>query len=246
MSYDPVGVLASFAAKHGITYPLLSDEGSRVIRRLGLLNEHLVEQSAHYGVQAREQYFGVPYPGTFVLEESGSIVEKRFEQSYRVRPAAVSFLEDSFGQPGHEAVKAQVDTQELRVAAWLGTPNYHPYQKLRLNLGVQIAGGLHIYGRPVPEGYTPLSVEIDPLETLEAGLLELPEPRLFRIEGLAESFHIHEGTLRGALPFTLLKNLGDVTLSLRVRYQACSDVACFPPREVSLQLPLTGLDNIRD
>lgn len=246
MSYDPIDVLASFAAKRGITYTLLSDEGSRVIRRLGLLNEHLAEQAAHYGLQAREQQFGVPYPGTFVLDESGIIVEKRFEQSYRVRPAAVSLLEDSFGQAGHEAVRAQVDTLELRVAAWLGTPSYHPYQKLRLNFSIQIGDGLHIYGQPVPEGYTPLSVEIDPLETLESGPLELPEPSPFRIEELDEDYLIYGGTIRGALPFALLKNLGDTTIVLRVRYQACSDIACFPPQEVSLQLPLTGEDNITD
>ncbi len=35
-------------------------------------------------------------------------------------------------------------------------------------------------------------------------------------------------------------------LSLRVRYQACSYVDCFPPQEVCLQLPLVGRDNIRE
>jgi len=32
ISYDAVETLAAFAAKHGITYPLLADAGSRVIR----------------------------------------------------------------------------------------------------------------------------------------------------------------------------------------------------------------------
>lgn len=246
VSYDSVDILAAFAAKYGITYPLLSDEGSQVIRRLGLLNEHVAEQSAHYGVQVREQHFGVPYPGTFVLDESGVIVEKLFEQSYRVRPAAVSFLEDSFGLSGSAAVRAEVATPELRVAAWSGTSSYRPYQKLKLHIDIEIAPGLHVYGLPVPEGYSPLQIALDPLETLEAGALELPEPRPFRLEGLEESFHIYEGAVRGALPLMLLKNLGDITPSLRVRYQACSAVECFPPAEVSLRLPLIGLDNLRD
>ena len=37
-SYDPPDVLRAFAAKHGITFPLLSDSGSAIIRRYGLLN----------------------------------------------------------------------------------------------------------------------------------------------------------------------------------------------------------------
>lgn len=43
LSYDPVAVLRAFADKHGLSFPLLSDEGSHVIRRLGLLNERVQE-----------------------------------------------------------------------------------------------------------------------------------------------------------------------------------------------------------
>ena len=49
ISYDSVDVLAGFAREHGISFPLLSDEGSRVIRELGLYNEHLAEQARFYG-----------------------------------------------------------------------------------------------------------------------------------------------------------------------------------------------------
>ena len=56
ISYDSVEVLAAFAEKRGITYPLLSDEGSHTIGALGLLNEqHLVEQHAFYGIQTRDE-----------------------------------------------------------------------------------------------------------------------------------------------------------------------------------------------
>jgi len=98
ISYDSVEVLAAFADKRGITYPLLSDAGSHAIRALGLLNEqHLVEQHAFYGIQTRDEQRGVAYPGTFVLDERGIIAEKRFEQSYRVRPTARIFEEYALG-----------------------------------------------------------------------------------------------------------------------------------------------------
>ena len=59
VSYDPVPILASFAERYGITYALLSDEGSRMIRSLGLLNTHIDEQAAHYGRPVEEHHRGV-------------------------------------------------------------------------------------------------------------------------------------------------------------------------------------------
>ena len=38
ISYDPVPILADFAARRGITFPLLSDAGSETIKRYGILN----------------------------------------------------------------------------------------------------------------------------------------------------------------------------------------------------------------
>ena len=38
ISYDSPDILKSFATRRGITFPLLSDEGSKVIRSFGILN----------------------------------------------------------------------------------------------------------------------------------------------------------------------------------------------------------------
>ena len=264
ISYDPASVLADFANKHDITYPLLTDEGSHVIRALGLLNEHIAEQHGYYGRPKRNYHQGTPYPGIFVLDEHGVIVEKQFEQSYRVRPAAAPLVELSFGgESTLPSVMAQASTGEIQVAARISTSTYYTYQKLRLHLTIQIAPGLHVYGRPVPDGYTALTVEIDPFKSLEVGPLELPEPHPFRIEGLDENFLVHEGTIRGVLTLVLVEDLSnlarleqthmaakdqgqpreDVVIATRFRYQACSNQECYPPREVTLQLPLAGLEH---
>ena len=54
ISYDSTAVLGAFAEKYGIRYPLLSDEWSAVIRRLGMLNEQVAEHHAFYGVPMRD------------------------------------------------------------------------------------------------------------------------------------------------------------------------------------------------
>ena len=99
ISYDAVDVLATFAAKQHITYTLLSDEGSTIIRALGLCNEHVFEHHAAYGVPRRDQHWGVPYPGVFLLDEQGYVRQKRFQQSYRERETGVALLEQGFGLP---------------------------------------------------------------------------------------------------------------------------------------------------
>jgi len=247
VSYDPVPVLASFVERYGITYTLLSDEGSRVIRSLELLNTHLEAQAAHYGRPVEEHHRGVPYPGTFTLDERGVVVAKRFEQSYRVRPQAAALLEDRI-TPDHagSGVRVTARPHEIAVTAWISQATYRPYQRLDLRLDLAIGPGLHVYGQPVPDGYTPLSVEIDPIEALEVAAQQWPEPRPFQVADLDERFVVYEGAVRGTVPLFFARHLGSVELVARLRYQACSADECYPPSEVVLRLSLEGLENVRD
>ncbi len=242
ISYDPVSDLAAFAEKHGVTYPLLSDEGSHVIRRLGLYNEHLEQQAAHYGGQARDHQRGIPYPGTFVLDHNGLVSAKRFEQGYRPRPVTALLVADAAAEAPVEAAAS-----ELAVEAWLDSPTYRPYQMLRAHVRLRIPPGQHVYGRPIPDGYTPLSVTLEPAEGLVAGETELPPPRPFPIaDGGDEHFVIHEGELTATIPFRIEANPGPSALDLLVAYQACTDTLCHPPAELRLRLPIEGRDLIRD
>ena len=137
--------------KHEITYPLLSDEGSVMIRSLGLFNEHLEQQQAAYGRPARADQFGVPYPGTFVLDEGGVVRQKHFEQSYRVRPTRSLILE--WALPGEQAAPeamASLPGGSIVVRAWTDEPTYRPYQQLRLHVRLVVPPGMHVYAGASP------------------------------------------------------------------------------------------------
>ncbi len=217
-----------------------------MISALGLRNEHLAEYAAYFGVRPNDNHYGVPYPGSFILDERGVVVEKWFEPHHRFRPSPVAQLEQSFaGRSSRPSVRAEAQNGLIGVSASLGQATYRPTQKLRLNVQVNVPPGRHIYGPPTAGDYTPLSVTLDPRESLAMGPVELPPGRPFRLEGLAEELYVYEGAVRAALPFWLLGNVGEVVLSARVRYQACSDRECFPPAEVTLDLPLQGLDLVR-
>jgi hypothetical protein len=240
-------VLGRFSEKYGITYPLLSDEGSNIIRSLGLYNEHLVEQARFYGREARPDQFGVPYPGVFHLDERGIIVGKYFEQSYRVRPAPPLLLQtiSSAKQSQRPAVE-RAAIEGVVLSAWVDSETYRPYEKHEVYVALQLADGIHVYGSPVPDGYVALGAGIAAFEGLDAGRVQLPEPLPFHVAGLTERFFAYEGNVRGVIPFNIVPYLEQATLSLSVSYQACTEAACYPPQQATLDLTIRGLDLIRD
>ena len=74
ISYDSVDVLAKFTEKRKITYPLLSDSGSKTITAYGLLNR-----------EAKGKAQGIPYPATIVLDGNGIIRAKLALEGYQNR-----------------------------------------------------------------------------------------------------------------------------------------------------------------
>ena len=75
--YDSRAELERFSHKYGITFPLLSDPESSAIIQLGLLNPNYDSSS---------KYYGVPFPGVFLVNSKGIIVGKFAKENYRDRP----------------------------------------------------------------------------------------------------------------------------------------------------------------
>jgi len=71
-----------FAQQREITFPLLSDANSSVIRAFELVNE-----------AAPQRIAGVPHPGTIVVDRSGRIRAKLFYEGYRERHGPTDILE---------------------------------------------------------------------------------------------------------------------------------------------------------
>lgn len=65
ISYDKVGILKKFAEKSKITFPLLSDEGSEVIKMLGIENKN-----------------GLPHSGTILVDQEKKVRGKLFLDGY--------------------------------------------------------------------------------------------------------------------------------------------------------------------
>jgi hypothetical protein len=245
ISYDAVEVLRGFANTYGITYPLLADEGSTVMRTLGLLNEHVYVQHAAYGIPKQDRHWGVPYPGVFLLDAHGSILQKRFQQSYRERETGVGLLEQGFGlRSSLRGKEADAQSEGVQVHASLDASSYRFFQRLWLTVELTIDAGLHVYGQPIPVGYIPLAIEVTPIEGMVVGEPTWPVPQRYHIRGLEEEFFVYEGQVKVALPVTLTEEGDDQTLQVTVHYQACSATVCFVPHTTRVELPLQAADHI--
>ena len=83
ISYDPAGILAQFAEKRDITYPLLSDVGSTTIDAWKLRDLRYKPQSFAWGV---------PYASIYVISPEGVLKAKLAEEDYKVRPPLSAVL----------------------------------------------------------------------------------------------------------------------------------------------------------
>ena len=241
ISYDPVSVLSGFAAKHKITYPLLADVGSKVIIDIGILNTQVEEERAFWGKPVEDRHRGLPFPGTFMLDEDGIVVDKAFERSHRIRPGGKVLLErlGVADDASNEIVTAE--GPGLAVAGWVDSREYFPNQLIRLTLRLVVDDEFHVYVPPNPSGFTNLSIDIDTHDGVFVHDSELPGGHLFSVEGFTEEFTVADGEFDIQVPFYILEDSGDVTLPITVHYQACSATMCLAPDSVELSIDVSEI-----
>ena len=83
VSYDSLDVLKAFGKKQKIGYPLLSDEGSKTIDAYGIRNKDM---------DGRGKVAGIPHPGTYILDKTGTVRAKLFLERYQVRHTTEELL----------------------------------------------------------------------------------------------------------------------------------------------------------
>lgn len=88
ISYDSTETLKKYAEDKGISYLLLSDEGSKTIDAYGIRNKAM--DGKKFG---SNDLTGIPHPGTYILDKQGIVREKLFLERYQERHATDALLE---------------------------------------------------------------------------------------------------------------------------------------------------------
>lgn len=83
VTYDAEKDQQRFVDKYDIGFPLVSDIEITTVRNMGILNAQIESDS---------EVYGIPYPGFFVLDTSGTIRARSFLEGYQKRLDASTVL----------------------------------------------------------------------------------------------------------------------------------------------------------
>ena len=249
MSYDSPDALAAFAEARGIGFPLLSDPDSAVIRRYGILNTDLTP--------ADIPFYGVPTPGTYVVDEQGVVTEKFFPRNHANRESPETTLDSALGQLliHDDAPRTASGDEDVRVTAFLhgGGGTLKNGLLRRLVVRFELREGLHIYGEPVPEGMVATEVKVSGPEGVRFSDPIVPPTEALHHEAMGVDLEVWSGRVEIVVPLFVNSKLapvvspltqGSVALDITVRFQACDETACLIPRteRLRLEVPLEPID----
>ncbi len=256
ISYDSEAVLADFAQRRGITFPLLSDDDSAIITEFGILNtvaaEGLGPNADDPAVQAGVARFvsvfgasqlivGTPYPGTFMLNSDREVTSRFFEEFYRERNTTSNvMLKLGVGVSPIEAV--QGSTAHLKFTAYPSNSTVTVGTRFSLALEVEPGPEMHVYAPGAEEkGYRVIGFELAPTPLARIEPVQYPESEIYYFEPLDEYVPVYQER------FTLLQeivmhadaeaegimaDLDALTLTGTLEYQACDDAICFLPQSI--------------
>lgn len=245
VSYDSVAVLADFSKRRGITFPLLSDPGSATIKRYGILNTTIPETDA--------RSYGIPFPGTLMLDAHGIVTSRFFEQAYQERTTARSILARLGGKLEVPATK--LTSPQVEITSFTTDTVVAPGTHFSIVLDIQPARGVHVYAPSVRE-YRPLTLSMHPQPgvILRAAMYPKPEDYYFKpldehVPVYQHPFRVVQDVMIDASPAaqTTLSGVRALTIDGVLEYQACTDKVCFTPKSLSLSwtVQLRTLDRER-
>ncbi len=236
LSHDNIETLKHFAARANISYPLLSDPDSAVIRAFGILNETIPKT---------HQFFGVPVPGEYLIGSDRVVKAKYFEDNYRDRFTAGRVLVRTLGSETGAARQAK-ETPHLRTVSWASDADVRGGNRFSLVLDIELNPKMHVYA-PQVEGYIPIDWQIEDAAGITRFEVEYPESRKLHLPAIGETVPVYEGSFRLITDVMigqpneiehLLDDNGHLTLRASLKYQACDDKICYLPASVPLEWTL--------
>ena len=266
ITYDSQEIMAGFANRNKITYPLLSDVGSATIRRYGIVNTVVEEALGPNGKdpavladlskyvtanQPAERHRGIPFPGTFMLDRQGRVTSRFFEDYYWERNT-VSNIMLRAGAAGTPVQATQVSTQHLDVNAYPSDASVAPGVRFSLVLDVTPKPGMHVYA-PGATQYRIIAVNIPPQPYLRTTPMRYPASEIYHFVPLNERVPVYQK------PFTLslevvrentpearkaMTGMNELVVTGTLDYQACDDKICYNPVSLPLSWKVGLIPNV--
>jgi DsbC/DsbD-like thiol-disulfide interchange protein len=209
---------------------MLSDKGSAVIRKFGILNANIPEG---------HPFFGIPFPGDYLIDAGGTVRDKEFLPNYETRPAASEVLLKNFGV-GAGGSAVEITGGDVRATIRTSSDRAVPGRELGVSAEFEIPSGWHIYGQPLPDNYVATSLEFDS-ETVTAQSFDFPKATPVEFKSLGETLPVYSGSVRAFGRILIKSGLkpGEYKLKGTLRFQECSEQICELPQKIAFEIPIT-------
>jgi len=242
--HDSVAVLDFFAKRKGITYPLLSNVESKAAAALDIVNPNY---------EPGHELYGMPFPGTFFVDENGIVEDKFFEADHRERYTASTMLVKHFRDPAGKALTTS-ETKHLKLIAAASEEAVEAGNRITLSLRIELKPRMHVYAPGVEGGYIPIQWKMPDSTGWAATAAVHPASRNLTLEAINETVPVYEGAfvitrdlvIGQQREITPLLQDGVLRVEGSFRYQACDDKMCFPPQTVPLawSFPVEAHDEV--
>jgi hypothetical protein len=209
-----------------------------VIQRFGILNAHIPED---------HEWYGVPYPGTYMLGADGLVADKTFFAEHGTRESVNDMLQESFEIDELERGRLRVvTTPYLEATAYFASPTIRHRQYTVLTVEVSLADGTHVVAPSAPAGYIPVELSVD-ADGLVAERTVYPTPEELEFETLGEKLPAYTGQFKIKAHCLGDRRAEEDTLRVdaRLRYQACDDTTCYLPQTLDLPLSVQYVRHVR-
>jgi peroxiredoxin len=246
VSYDSPQVLAEFSRRKAITYPLLSDKGSRLIDAFGIRN-----------VAATGEQAGIPVPGYYLISQQGIIEKRFFEDGYINRLTANNVYQNIFGDVALPQPIRTLPSPHVELATMQSDKEVTPGEVVRLVVSITPDRDTHVYAPGAEKDhYIVASLTLDPSNLYTVKPTIYPKPEMMHFPETNETEPVY--TTKTVLDTSVAAVVNKDTLAIfakdpqlhvtgSLEYQACTSRVCFPSIKVPLSwtIQLTELDRVR-
>ena len=254
ISYDSQSSLKKFTDQYELGYDLLSDIDSEVIKKFGILNTLITPEDTETDRQTGRSFYGVPFPGVYVTDENGVVIEKFFYRHYAARASAGSIMDSALGEilMAKAVPHESLSNDQIKITAFLADESLKFEYRSVLHVRLELEEGLHVYGGDLPEGFVATIVSVDETKGLRVASTSYPDTIPKRFDALDVTLDVYEGVVDIAIPVSLTAEVMNwiirdkpkfMEIRVKVNYQACSDTVCYRPTSETLtvKVPVSAL-----
>jgi len=247
VSYDDRQALRDYVEGNNIPFPMLSDFNSRVIRQYGILNTDAQPGDV--------PIYGCPYPGTYVADEEGIVIQRFFLESYKRRENPYTLIDTALGRISlfEDEPDDNDPIEEIRVRVGFQGGAVKQGAQRRVIVRFEMSPGLHIYNNPVPEGMIPVEIKVSGPDGLIIDDPITPPTHKLHLSEMNVDLAVWSGVTDIQVPVYALSSLAselrplqdsELEINVSIRYQACTDNSCLLPRTESftLAVPIETID----